>query len=149
MDNVVQSTAVSRIWEGVEGRQREVGAQGWGWDGTGDPFLCSVCTAEMKMLPPVTNSNQRLNGWSEDQGKSTLVLIPSSRIRCGVGGNEGFLTSLPEPHSCKSVARRASSPQLHRLVHNGHVRVKIHYRLFLYRKHVQTARLLQSQVIES
>lgn len=85
MDNVLWPTAVPHIWEEMEGRQREVSVQGWDRDRTGAPLLCSVCTAGTKMLCPVMNRNQRLSSWSENQGKSTLVLMPSSRIRCGVG----------------------------------------------------------------
>lgn len=150
MDKVVQLRAVSPMWDRVEGRQRQVGMRAWGWDGDGmgQELLCSAaCTAGMKMIPPITNSNQRLHNWMTK--KSTLVLIPSSRIRCGVDESEGFLISLPRPHSW--VDRWAGRSQLHQLVWSGQVRFKIHDRIlfFSYRKDVNTVRLLQGQVIES
>lgn len=60
---------------------------GWGWDGDRSLSLCSVGTSGMRMLLPIMNRNQSLDGWSKDWGKSTLTLIPIQ----GVRGNEGFL----------------------------------------------------------
>lgn len=36
----------------------------WGWDG--DRSLCSDGTTGMRMLLPIMNRNQSLDGWSED-----------------------------------------------------------------------------------